>query len=173
MVLQLQDFARQYAGMQDEELLRLALAPQELMPEALDALNAEMSRRGLRSEEHLQAFRVQEEHREKKFELRELQRKKLLYPQGLGQARFCKADYTSDPATGYEEFRTTFFFLLFWLPLFPVGTYRVRRKKDSGSDFVAAERVPLSWHQVLQVWTVMMLALLGLVILVRFLPRAL
>lgn len=173
MELRLQDFAREYAAMQDDQLLRLASTPEDLVSEARSALDSEMGRRGLKTSARLQAFHNEETQRAREIDLDSIRKTRVLFPRGFGQTRFCKGDYLYHPESGFEEFRTTFFFLLFYLPLIPMGTYRVQRRKGSGRDFTEAEKLPLSWYQVLQVWATMMLALLLLLAVVRFLPRAL
>jgi hypothetical protein len=70
-----------------------------------------------------------------------------------------------------ERFTTTVFVVLFWLPLIPTGTYRVQRKKQFfSSDMVILEKLPLDWTQVLGVWAVAAVSLLGLTLAYKSLP---
>ena len=58
--MDLQDLAEQYQAQGDEELLRLALAPEQLAPEARVQLQAELARRGIDSSTRLEEFREEE-----------------------------------------------------------------------------------------------------------------
>jgi hypothetical protein len=70
-----------------------------------------------------------------------------------------------------EKFTTTIFVVLFWLPVVPTGTYRVQRKKQFfSSDMIVLEKLPLDWTQVLGVWAVTAVSLLGLTLTFKFLP---
>jgi hypothetical protein len=53
----LQSLAEHYQQQTDEELLRLAIDPGNLVPEAYVVLNSELARRRINSPEQLQAFR--------------------------------------------------------------------------------------------------------------------
>lgn len=61
--VELQDLAEEYKGKTDEELLRLALNPTELTPEANSVLNDELARRRINSAERLTGFREEEDQR--------------------------------------------------------------------------------------------------------------
>jgi hypothetical protein len=143
MNYQVQDFEREYAGMADDELLRLALAPQDLVQDARTALHAEMSRRGLHAN----------------------------HVAGLGFARFCKWNRSSDHGSPYEEFTTTVFFVFAWIPVFPIATYRVRRRKGFGKPAHVLQKLPMNWGQALWVWTVTLMLAFAVVVLVRFAPH--
>jgi len=73
-----------------------------------------------------------------------------------------------------ERFTTTIFVVLFWVPLIPTGAYRVLRKKQLfSSDMVILEKLPLDWTQILGVWAVAAVSLLGLTIAYKALPSIL
>ncbi len=62
------DFEEEYRSKTDEELLRLALDPAQLIPEADAALNGELARRRINNLERLKAFREEEEqHKEEQI----------------------------------------------------------------------------------------------------------
>lgn len=170
MPYQVQDFEREYAGMSDEDLLRLALAPQDLLEDARAALDAEMNRRGLKAA-RVDAFREEEGEREERLEKETGNRLLDLQWRGVGSSRFCKWDRVSDDIANSEEFTTTVFFTLCWIPLFPIGTYRVRRKKGFGERAKVLQKLPLNWSQVLWVWSVTLMLVLAFVIFIRFAPR--
>jgi len=53
-----QNFSEDYQGKTDEELLRLAVDADQLIPEAKAALNAELARRRINDPQRLGAFRA-------------------------------------------------------------------------------------------------------------------
>lgn len=170
MSYQVRDFAREHAGMSDDELLRLALTPQDLLQEARMALQSEMSRRGLKTD-RVDAFRSEETQREKSLERETGQRLLSLSWRGIGCARFCKWDQLIDERTRSEEFTTTVFFIFCWVPLFPIGTFRVRRRKRFGERVHVIEKLPLRTNQVLWVYSVTLMLALAIVVLIRLAPR--
>jgi len=90
----LQELAQEYQPKTDEELLRLALDPAQLTPEANSVLNKELSRRRINSKERLRTFRVEEAQR--KEEQRKHTRKLfVIHPYGIGRKRFGKAECTT------------------------------------------------------------------------------
>ena len=60
-LVDLQSLAEHYQRQTDEELLRLAIDPGNLVPEAYVVLNSELARRRINSPEQLQAFREEEQ----------------------------------------------------------------------------------------------------------------
>ena len=120
------DFAEEYRSKTDEELLRLALDPEQLIPEANAALNGELSRRQINNTERLRAFRGEEEHR-KEEQNRNPGKLFVVHPYGIGRKRFGKAERIYNPETGMERFKTTVFVVFLWLPLIPTGTFLVEK----------------------------------------------
>src|SRR5260221_4699000 len=146
--MQVQDFARHYAEVTDEELLRLALVPDQLTDDANLALNAELSARRLGKPEHLARFHAQEEERKREI-ARQTGQFFLIHPYGIGRMRFGKAARRFDSDSGLEEFTTTVFVVLFWLPLIPTGTYRALGKRGFlRRKIQVLEKLPLNWAQV-------------------------
>ena len=167
MAYQIQDLEQQYASMSDDDLLRLAWAPQDLVDNAKLALQAELSRRGLKPAD-IDAARFEQEKHEEQLERESVNRLLQSQWRGFGFSRFCKWDRTYDRDSRTEEFTTTRFFILFQFPLVPLGTYRVRKRKGLFWKAEVLEKLPLNWNQVLWVWMLALLVLLGLVIFVRF-----
>jgi hypothetical protein len=58
--MEVHDVGEQYRARTDEELLRLALEPEQLAPEAQIQLHAELARRGIDSPARLEEFRAEE-----------------------------------------------------------------------------------------------------------------
>jgi hypothetical protein len=171
--VEFQDLAAQYQGKTDEELLRLALDPSQLTPEASTLLKLELARRSIDSEKHLSAFREEQEQYDQE-QKRATGNLFVLHPYGIGRMRFGKAERTHDPDTGMERFRTTVFIVLFWLPLIPTGTFLVERKRSFFSKRIRVlERLPLDWEQVLTIWVVASGILLALIWGLKLLPRLL
>lgn len=127
-----------------------------------------MLSRGIDSDETKQQF-----HREEVQADRRQRRQvgRLGVARGIGRQRYGKANYSFNQRTRMERFTTTIFVVLFWLPLIPTGTYRVQRKKQFfSSDMVILERLPLDWTQILGVWAVVAVSLLGLTLAYKALP---
>ena len=168
--MEIQDFATEYQNKSDEELLRLALDAGDLIPEANLLLGNELSRRGINSPERLATFRVEEERRKEEERNRSV-RLFVFHPYGIGRDRFGKADRFYDPITRIERFRTTVFIVLIWFPLIPTGTFLIEKKRSLFSDRAKIlKRLPLDWEQILQVWVVAASILLGIILVIRFLP---
>ena len=164
------DFAEEYRGKTDEELLRLALDPEQLIPEANAALNGELSRRQINNTERLGAFRGEEERR-KEEQNRNPGRLFVVHPYGIGRKRFGKAERIYNPETGMERFKTTVFIVFLWLPLIPTGTFLVERKREFlPNQMTVLERIPLDWEQVLKVWVAASATLLAVIWVFKLLP---
>jgi hypothetical protein len=161
--MQVDDFAREYKAKLDNDLLRLALVSDQLTDDANIALSAELRSCGLDKAERMQKFREEEEANRLQRE-RDIGRLWFLYQCGIGRKRFCKSAYVFDPTTRLEEFSTTVFVVLFWLPLVPTGTYRIRREKDDPlpDEMLVLEKLPLDWNQVVAVWSVAIVILVVL-----------
>lgn len=165
-------FAQEYRAMSDDELLRLALAPDQLTPDASTALTEELSRRRIGDVKQLEAFSA-EEQRANEEEQKQAAKQLLLHPYGVGRQRFGKAGRSYDAETQTERFTTTAFFLFCWLPLIPTGTFLVERKgRFLSRKTTVLRRLPLDWEQVLRVWlgaAISVLALMWIIKLTRFL----
>lgn len=156
----MQDLARQYQSMTDEELLRLALDAEQLTPEASAMLNDELARRRINNAERLSALREHEEQR-KEVQSRNPGTLFVIHPLGIGRKRFGKADRTYTPETGKERFKTTIFIVFFWLPLIPTGTFLVEKKRGFLNQITVLKKLPLDWGQVLRVWVVALATILA------------
>ncbi len=171
--VEVHEFAEEYRSKTDEELLRLALEPEQLTPEANAVLNDELARRRINNAERLKAFRDEEE-QQKEVEAKNPGRLLVLHPYGIGRKRFGKAERIYNPETGMEKFRTTVFLVLFWLPLIPTGTFLVEKKRAFLSNEMSVlQKLPLDWEQVLKVWVVASFTLLVVIWAFKLLPRIL
>src|SRR6266481_3054310 len=111
--VEIQYLAEEYRGKTDEELLRLALDPEQLTPEANVVLRDELARRRINNAEGLSAFRKEEEQR-KEEQGKNIGSLFVFHPYGIGRKRFGKAGRIYNPETGIELFKTTVFVVLFW-----------------------------------------------------------
>lgn len=73
---------------------------------------------------------------------------------GVGSTYYGRTDYDRD-----GSFVTTEWLILVWIPIIPVGSYRVWPKIEKRDYFVyssrrylATRRVPLCWQQILQMY---------------------
>ena len=169
--VELQDLAEEYKSKTDEELLRLALDPTQLTPEANSALNDELARRRINNAERIRAFREEEERR-KEEQSKDTGSLFLIHPYGIGRMRFGKADRSYGPKTSIEQFKTPVFVVLFWLPLIPTGTFLVERESAFlRNQMIVLKRLLLDWEQVLNVWLVTAGTLLAVIWAFKLLPR--
>jgi hypothetical protein len=171
--MEIQEFAREYEVKTDDELLRLALDSADLIPEANDALNMELSKRQLNRPEELESFRREEFNREEEIR-KDLGKLWVAHSYGIGRWYFGKAGYSYNEESGIEQFRTTVFIILFGCPLIPTGTFRVSRKKAWFSDkLTVIDRLSLDWEQIFKVWLAMVSIILIVIWTLKLLPRLL
>ena len=125
--VELQDLAEEYKAKPMKNCCGWPLTQTQLTPEANSALNDELARRRINNAERIRAFRDEEERR-KEEQIKDTGSLFLIHPYGIGRMRFGKADRSYDPETSIEQFKTTVFVVLFWLPLIPTGTFLVERE---------------------------------------------
>jgi hypothetical protein len=146
-----------YDAWTDDELLNLATQAATLTPEAQVALDAEMRRRGLGGES-LRAYAA---------ESREIEKRTgdvtLVVPHGMGRRFLGSANYQNFGEE--EELNTTLWISLFWMPIFPLASYRIRRKAGTRSlaryRFIVVEKYPRDWGQIAKTWLSVLLALVA------------
>jgi len=171
--VEIQNFAEEYQSKTEDELLRLALGREQLIPEANAALNDELARRRINNPQRLKAFAEQDEER-KKEQSRDPGNLFVIYHYGIGRKRFGKAGRIYNPETGRERFKTTVFVVLLWLPLIPTGTFLVEKNRAFLSHQVTVlEKLSLDWEQVLKVWVVAFAILLAVIWGLKLLPHIL
>ncbi len=169
--VEIQYLIEEYRGKTDEELLRLALDPEQLTPAANVVLHDELARRRINSAEGLSAFRKDEEQR-KEEQGKNIGSLFVFHSCGIGRKRFGKAGRIYSPETEMERFKTTIFIVLFWLPLIPTGTFLIERKRAFlPNQMKVLEKLPLDWEQVLTVWVITSAILLVVILMLRLLPR--
>jgi hypothetical protein len=156
------NFLHEYEARTDEQLLRLSLESDQLTEAANHALLIVMRNRGIATEQHKLDFQ-HEETRVEGERAKNIGHLAVFHPFGIGRQRYSKFDYQFDRTSGMENFITTVFIVIVWLPLIPIGTYRVERKRNFlfASRITVLEKLPLNWTQVLAVWAGTLLVLLG------------
>jgi len=164
--MNVQELGEEYRHKTNKELLRLALAPEQLTPEAQVALTTELGARGIDGDANLEAARREEEERKAEND-RELGTLGFVIPVGVGRMRFGRASRAYDPETGIERFKTTIFIVLLCFPLIPTGTYLVERKRVLPDELTGIEKLPIDWEQVLRVWVVAAGSILGFIWLIK------
>jgi len=145
-----------YHHLTDDELLHIAEDRNNLTDEARLALDTELNSRKLTSAD-IDTYRVGREEAEKADQL---QRARTTYSfnRGITKEFFGKANRRRDPSGAFEEYESTLWFVVFWFPLFPIGTFTLRRdiKRWLGIEWkgseVALERHPRNWEQILLTW---------------------
>lgn len=72
---------------------------------------------------------------------------------GIGRIFYGKSNYTYNELFAFEEFDTTLWWILFFIPIIPQGSFRIRRKRQrtdvpgafSSQAFVVVRQVPFLW----------------------------
>lgn len=161
-----------YRHLTRDELLRLAHENADLTDEARLLLDAEFARRGL-SNDDLRSFEDDQAAATtaSQKEVREVSIR------GIGKRLMGRTNYSHDPGLRIEEFDATLWVVLFWIPVVPLATYRIRRTfrrwwHICASDrYRVLERLPRNWEQILGTWIKAIAVLLLIRLAVPFLLR--
>ena len=153
-----------YEHFSRNELLRIALDKRRLTEEARLAWDTELSRRGI-SNGDIGTFESEQASAEAADQkvVREVE---FLY--GIGKKLSGRKNYSHDPRFRIEEFDSTLWFILFWMPIFPLATYRIRRRFRrwwnvcTSDSYRVIARLPRNWEQILVTWIKAMVVLLVL-----------
>jgi hypothetical protein len=140
------DFSNQYQCLSDDELLRLDADSGSLLPEARTALAVEIKRRNLDSVAVRENF--SEEERQSLIASKPHD-PDLILAFGTGRRAYGRTNYQIQGIE--EQYDSTLFIVLFYIPIIPLGTYRVVRTKDERCFYILNE-VPLDWTLVTAVW---------------------
>ena len=142
------EFRERYSGMSDNELCRLDAAGDSLTDDAQSALVAEMQSRGLvgQRRETVRAETAQWA-REAALDIGDIG----LSAKGVGKTFLGKSAYGRDDTGDAETFTTNLWFLILFLPVFPIGTYRIRRPRGRNfwnlrrEDLTVLDKLPMAW----------------------------
>jgi hypothetical protein len=124
------DFQANYEQMTDDELLDIAADQQELVEDAARALAAEMQKRGLKQGQ-ASKFRRNVE----RLKARDAVGRIGISFRGYGKQFIGALNYAADESSGYEEFDSTLWGFVMFLPLLPLPTVRIRRRLRGRSVF--------------------------------------
>jgi hypothetical protein len=171
----MKNFAIEYQTLTDDEVLRIAADRENLVDEARQAIDMEMHRRSLTANDMGQY----QAHIEKTEMLLQVGNLPFLIPYGIGKKLFGKRARMIDPKGILEEFDTTLWVVIFWVPLIPVTTYRIRRRVSKLSlldpwrsyKFEALSRRRLDWRMVLTTWAWFVFTIFFFVEALRFASR--
>jgi hypothetical protein len=164
-----------YQHLTQDELLHLADERTELTEEARLALDGELHRRTLSSSD-IDSYRLECEAADKADKLKRAT-PDLIVSGSFGEKFFGKTNRHRDPERLFEQYDATLWFVVLWLPIFPIATYTVRRDLERwlgmlvGSDEIAIDRHPRNWEQILLTWVKAASVLLALRLCVLLLLR--
>jgi hypothetical protein len=168
------NFYTEYQTLDDDAILRIAADRENLLEEARQALDSELLRRKLTQsdigqyQKHVERAEIEEQVASLPF----------LFPQGIGKRLFGKRSYASNPAERWEEFDTELWIVIFWIPLIPVATFRIRRMKEirpfgpwQNYRFTVISRRGRDWRLMLSTWAWFLLAIMLLLGTITLLGR--
>jgi hypothetical protein len=150
-----EDFAAQDQALSDEAITQLA-GEGGLRPEADIALKAEMRRRSIGANE-IRALRERQE------------KAKLQMTVGhnpydyRGSGLQLRGDKFLDETDRHRGVSTvTRWIVFFYMPIIPIGSYRIKRSANSGNNPEIIGKVNLQWDQVFRGWKTTALVLLAI-----------
>jgi hypothetical protein len=166
-----------YESLIDDEVLQIATEREQLTDDARMLLDSELARRQL-SIKDVQSQKVAYERAEKleraRLGHRILSQSTFSRP-GFGINFLGKCNFCRDLAGHFEEYDATQWIVVFWLPIFPIGTCTVQRTLSRWlglsfrSDPQIIARHPRNWEQILLTWVKTAAVLLVLRLLLLFL----
>jgi hypothetical protein len=166
-----------YVQLTDDEITHLAEERSELTEEAKQQLDIELRRRNITIADV--AAYSKESQRLSEAPDPNLFTARVYHPYGIGKKLFGKTNHSHDPDSDFEEFDTTLWVVIFWLPVIPLSGYRVRRDVRRQWKYLFARRIwtvrklPRNWEQILLTWTKAAALLLVAILIVRDLPSLL
>ncbi len=159
----------EYQNLTDDEVLQIATEREQLTDDARTVLDSELSRRKL-SIKAVQSHKVAYERAQK---LEQAKRdgsinRFSLDRSGIGIKFLGKWNLRRDPSGKFEEYDATRWFVVFWLPLFPIATCTVHRTLSQWigltfkSDPQVVARQARNWEQIMLTWVKTAAVLLSL-----------
>jgi hypothetical protein len=76
-----------------------------------------------------------------------------------------------DTTSGFEEYDATLWFVVYWFPLIPLGTYRIKRNRSRerwwnfNPDIAILTKLPLNWEQILRTWLIAVSVLFAVILI--------
>ena len=150
----------EYQSLTDDEVLQIATEREQLTDDARMVLDSELARRRL-SIKDVQSQKAAFERAEKLDRAR--RQHKILSSSSLRRSgtgiRFRGGqNLHRDPSGEYEQYDSTKWVVVLWIPVFPIGTFTVRRRLSRWmgmtfrSDPQIIARQPRNWEQILLTW---------------------
>src|SRR5262249_41415953 len=152
----LESYRETYKGFSDDELVRLYQGIDDLEELARFALREELTSRGYDRARLTEG--VQELNHLDAVARLEIPSLVLIHPYGIGRKFFGRKNVSIVEVEQMEEYDTTLWFVLFWLPAIPIASYRIRRKLRSGwhrfetTELTAVARYSRNWRQITATW---------------------
>lgn len=132
-------FAARYKQMSDGELMQIAAERDTLGGDAAVAIDAELSRRGF----SVSAAKKQAVRAERKGTRRAIGNLGFS-ARGYGKHFFGISNYHLDPTTSTEQFDSTLWFWILWLPIAPLSSYHIERHEHGKSLWWSLNKQPFS-----------------------------
>lgn len=132
-------FTTRYQQMSDGELIQIASERDSLEADAATAIDAELSRRG---------FTVAAAKKEAMRAERKGTRRAIgnlgFSARGCGKHFFGASNYQLNAATSTEEFDSTLWLWILWLPIVPLASYHISRHERGKSMWWSFSKQPFS-----------------------------
>lgn len=132
-------FTTRYEQMTDDELLRVAAERETLVADAVIAIDTELARRGFSV-----ATAKEETKRAERKETRRAIGHLGLSSRGWGKHFFGVSNYRLDLSSDTEEFDSTIWLWIMWLPTLPLASYHIQRHKLRKSLWWSFGKQPFS-----------------------------
>lgn len=156
----------EYETLTEDELLNIVGESEQLTDEARMALEAELRRRNL-STQKIQAYAAESAAADEAEKLRRAAPKTISHG-SFGRRFFGRANRRRDPSGNFELCESTLWFVVLWIPVYPIATFTVRRDLERwlgmviASEPFAVERHSRNWEQILLTWVKAAAVLLAL-----------
>ncbi len=124
------DFQQHYQQLSNEELLLVAADRQELTDDAVAALDVELTKRGLHRGQGVKLKRNVE-----RITARDAVGHIGLSYRGWGKQFIGARNYVADETSGFEEFDSTLWLFVAFVPLVPLAGVHIRRRLQKKSVF--------------------------------------
>jgi hypothetical protein len=148
-------FAAHYQQMSNAELSAVVAERESLTPEAIVAIDAELHRRGL----SVAVAKKETKRAERVGTRREIGRLGFSF-RGVGKHFFGASNYRIATNTATEEFNSTLWLWIMWLPIVPLASYHIERHERgkslwwslSNQPFSASNEAPPFFSHVILGW---------------------
>lgn len=149
-----------YQHLTDDEVLQIANERDQLTDDARVVLDSELVRRKLSIKDvySQKLAYVRAEKLERARTQHRIINRGSFDSSGIGFGFRGKRNLRRDPQGRFEEYESTRWFIILWLPVYPIATFTVHRTLSRGlgivfkSDPQPIERHPRNWEQILLTW---------------------